>query len=108
MNEQKCLIKNTVAIDNEEMIINSCLKNGQKDIHIIIYGKNSNDEHIYTKYTQLISLGFRNVYLYTGGMFEWLMIQDIFGEEEFPTTSKEIDILKYKSNKVLHIPLLQY
>ena len=35
------------------------------------------------------------------------MLQDIYGEKEFPTTKKELDILKYKSNKCLHIPLLE-
>jgi len=84
------------------------LKNGNKSIKIIIYGKNSNDEKIYKKYNQLISLGFYNIYLYVGGMFEWLLLQDIYGSTEFPTTKKELDILKYKPNKVLNISLLEY
>jgi hypothetical protein len=36
------------------------------------------------------------------------MLQDIYGEKEFPTTKKELDILKYKPNKVLNVPLLEY
>ena len=63
---------------------------------------NCNDEKIYSKYNQLQSLGFYNVYIYTGGLFEWLMLQDIYSEKEFPTTKKELDILKYKPNKVLN------
>lgn len=106
--EQNCLIVNTININNEESIINNCIKNGKKNIKIIIYGKNSNDEKIYNKYNQLNSLGFYNVFIYTGGLFEWLMLQDIYGETEFPTTKKELDILKYKPNKVLNIPLLEY
>jgi len=106
--EQNCLIVNTININNEENIINTCIKRGAKDIKIIIYGKNSNDEKLYNKYNQLTSLGFYNVYVYTGGLFEWLMLQDIYGEKEFPTTKKELDILKYKSNKVLNVPLLEY
>jgi len=106
--DQNCLIINTININNEENIINSCIKRGIKDIKIIIYGKNSNDEKIYNKYNQLSSLGFLNVYIYTGGLFEWLMLQDIYGEKEFPTTKKELDILKYKPNKVLNVPLLEY
>jgi hypothetical protein len=80
----------------------------RKHVKIIIYGRNCNDEKIYTKYNQLISLGFYNVYIYTGGLFEWLMLQDIYGDKEFPTTKKELDLLKYKQNKVLNIPLLEY
>lgn len=106
--EQNCLIVNTININNEENIINSCIKRGAKDIKIVIYGKNSNDEKLYNKYNQLTSLGFYNVYVYTGGLFEWLMLQDIYGEKEFPTTKKELDILKYKPNKVLNVPLLEY
>jgi hypothetical protein len=107
-NEQNCLILNTINIDNEENIINLCIKRGAKDMKIIIYGKNSNDDKLYTKYNQLTSLGFHNVYIYTGGLFEWLMLQDIYGEKDFPTTKKEIDILKYKPNKILNVPLLEY
>lgn len=106
--EQNCLIVNTININNEENIINTCIKRGAKDIKIVIYGKNSNDDKLYNKYTQLTSLGFYNVYIYTGGLFEWLMLQDIYGEKEFPTTKKELDILKYKPNKVLNVPLLEY
>jgi hypothetical protein len=106
--EQNCLIVKTININNEENIINNCIKKGAKDIKIIIYGKNSNDEKLYNKYNQLTSLGFHNVYIYPGGLFEWLMLQDIYGEKEFPTTKKELDILKYKPNKVLNVPLLEY
>jgi hypothetical protein len=108
MTEQNCLIVNTININNEENIINTCIKRGAKDIKIVIYGKNSNDDKLYNKYSQLNSLGFHNVYIYTGGLFEWLMLQDIYGEKEFPTTKKELDILKYKPNKVLNVPLLEY
>jgi hypothetical protein len=60
------------------------------------------------KYNQLKSLGFYNVFIYTGGLFEWLMLQDIYGDNEFPTSKKEIDILKYKQSKVLNLQLLEY
>jgi hypothetical protein len=106
--QQACLIVNTININNEEKIINDCIKRNAKDIQIIIYGKNSNDEKLYEKYKQLTSLGFYNVYIYMGGLFEWLMLQDIYGEKDFPTTKKELDILKYKPNKVLNVPLLEY
>jgi hypothetical protein len=106
--EQNCLIKNTININNEENIINAYLKRGSKGVKIIIYGKNSNDEKIYNKYNQLTSLGFNNVYIYAGGLFEWLLLQDIYGETEFPTTKKELDILKFKPHKVLNLQLLEY
>lgn len=105
---QDCLIVNTIDIFSEEEIINNLIKQGKKEIKIIVYGKNCNDEKIFIKYNQLISLGFSNVFVYTGGMFEWLLLQDIYGENGFQTTSAQMDILKYKPNKVLNISLLKY
>ena len=101
---QKTLIKNTIDIDKEEHIINNCINN--PSIKIIIYGSNSTDESITKKYNQLISLGFVNVYVYRGGLFQWLLLQDIYGFEYFPTTNKELDILKYKSKGLFNSKLL--
>jgi rhodanese-related sulfurtransferase len=106
--EQKCLILNTLPAHEEELVINKLLNNGNRKVNIIIYGKNCNDSKVYEKHNQLVSLGFYNVYIYVGGMFEWLMLQDIYGDIEFPTTVKELDILKYKPNKVLGIALIEY
>jgi len=107
-NEQDCLIPNTIKAEQEVTILTKLLKEGNKNLQIIIYGKNCNDEKIYKKYNQLISLGFAHVYIYTGGLFEWLMLQDIYGKNEFPTTKKELDIIKYKPNKVFNIGLIEY
>jgi rhodanese-related sulfurtransferase len=106
--EQDCLIPNTININKEVELINNFIKGGNKQVKIIIYGQNCNDEKLYTKYNQLTSLGFYNVYIYPGGLFEWLMLQDIYGTTEFPTTKKELDILKYKPHKVLNIQLLEF
>ena len=106
--EQDCLIPHTININNEEIIINKFIKIGNKQVKIIIYGRNCNDEKIYEKYNQLSSLGFYNIYIYTGGLFEWLMLQDIYGIDEFQTTKQELDILKYKPHKVLNVQLLEY
>ena len=92
--QQDCLIKKTINYRFEEKIINDNIKN--LSYNIIIYGKHSNDESVYKKYTQLIQLGFTHVFVYTGGMFEWLCLQDIYGSDQFPTTSDELDILKFK------------
>jgi len=97
LNQQNCLIKTTIPAIQEEHIINQFIQQKQLSIYIIIYGKNNNeDDSIIKKYKQLKNLGFINIFIYKGGLFEWLLLQDIFGEDEFPTTSKENDILKYK------------
>lgn len=105
--EQQCLIVNTTNAEEEELIINKFMKEN-KNIRIIIYGKNCNDESTNKKYQQLLSLGFYNLFVYTGGMFEWLLLQDIYGKDMFPTTKKELDLLKYKPNQLLSIGLLEY
>ena len=107
-NEQSCLIPNTINASQEETIINKLIKSGNKGVKIIVYGSNCNDEKIYKKQTQLCGLGFYNVCIYTGGMFEWMLLQDIYGNNDFPSTTKELDILKFKPRKVLNISLLEY
>jgi len=105
---QDCLLPNTITPEKETAVINHLLQSGKKNIKIIIYGKNCNDDKVFKKYDQLQSFGFYNVYVYTGGLFEWLMLQDIYGEKEFPTSKKELDILKFKPQKKLDIQLLEY
>ena len=92
---QNCLIDGTISANEEIEVLNSNLNN-TKGIKIIIYGRNCNDKKIEEKYKQLINLGFTYTYIYLGGMFEWLLLQEIYGNDEFPTTSQELDILKYK------------
>ena len=72
--EQQCLIRGTISCSDEENIINSHLN---KNLGIVIYGKNSNENKVYEKYGQLIDLGFTKIYIYVGGLFEWLLLQDI-------------------------------
>ena len=94
LNEQNCLIPNSLKAYREEEKINSIIQN--LDTRIIIYGKNTSDKNLEKKYLKLLEIGFTNVYIYPGGLFEWLCLQDIYGKEDFPTTIEELDILKYK------------
>jgi len=105
-NEQGCLIPNTISITQEETLINNFVKHN-KSARIVIYGKNSNDDKLYKKYKQLMTLGFTNVHAYIGGMFEWLLLQDIYGFDEFPTTVRQLDFLKYKPGQKLNVGLIR-
>jgi len=98
---QNCLIQKTINYKDENNIINNLIKQNNKEIKIIIYGKNCNDISVYLKYKQLKSFGFSNIYIYQGGLFEWLLLQDIYGSTFFPTTQNELNLLKYKSKRVL-------
>ena len=97
---QHCLIKTTVDIRFEERAVNTVIQK-KPDIMIIVYGKNSNDITILHKYEQLVKLGFTNVHIYTGGIFEWMLLHEIYGKDLFKITRYEIDILRYRPKSVL-------
>ena len=92
---QGCLIPGTTPAADEEGALNELMKTGRSS-RLVVYGTNCNDESIYKKYNQLTKCGFTDISLYPGGMFEWLLLRDTFGEEEFPVTECELDILRYK------------
>jgi len=104
LEEQDCLIFNTIGADKEETIINKYLSTN-KHIFIAIYGKNCHDVTVEKKYKQLVALGFTQVHIYLGGLFEWLLLQDIYGKDNFPSTAKDTnmitDILRFKPTKLL-------
>lgn len=84
---QKLLIAGSLTAEIETKRVNEMLSNYEYDTKIVVYGRNSRDyEKLLEKQKQLKSLGFRNVYIYLGGMFEWLLLQDVYGVKEFPTT----------------------
>ena len=95
--EQDYLIKNTISFATEEKVINESMQLYQQKT-IIIYGKNGLDPTIETKYNQLIQLGYLrcNLFIYYGGIFEWALLQDTYGDTNFPTTSKIINYLVFK------------
>ena len=80
---------------DEEDLINRLVKTNKKQ-KIIIYGRNCNDDKLIKKYNQLSSMGFKNLFVYIGGLFEWLCLQDIYGKDNFATDGEELELLKYK------------
>jgi len=103
--EQSMLIAGTISWEKEIKAVEVAI---QKKESIFIYGRHCNDETIYLKYEQIRKLGGK-VYLYAGGLFEWLLLQDIYGSE-FLTTStfKTVDLLKYKPPTLLNTKYLTY
>ena len=97
IHEQEFLIYNTLSYEKEEQVLNDLLNAYDlKSKYLIVYGKNCNDESVEKKYRQISELGFTHVYLYGGGMFEWLLLQDVYGKDEFNTTNYTLDLLKFK------------
>jgi hypothetical protein len=104
--QQSCLIAGTLNIESEVEVLNAQLKQN-KDIQIILYGMNASDSTCAKKYEQLFKLGFYNTYIYGGGLFEWLLLQDVYGADLFPTTAAKVDILKYKGRRQLNVRMLE-
>jgi hypothetical protein len=103
---QSCLIRSTLLADQEESTMNQLL--GDRKVSIVVYGENILDETPYKKLKQLVSLGFTQVYLYPGGLFEWLLLQDIYGPTFFPTIGPPVvDLLEYKPGKRTRVALIQ-
>ena len=96
---QSYLIKGTLKATYEISIMNDYLKKN-KNIEIIIYGKDHYDTSVIKKYNQLKKLGFKNVFVYFGGLFEWALLQDIYGSSNFETDGQikdPLQISKYKN-----------
>lgn len=93
--QQGCLIKTTIKATKETEFINELFKINKKK-EIIIYGKNHRDLKIIEKYNQLKKLGFTNVHIYFGGLFEWLLLKEYYGEINFPIDGKMGEISQYK------------
>ena len=108
IDQQDCLIYNTISHDKEETILNNLIQTYDfRSKHIVIYGKNIMDESVEKKCNQICGLGFQNVFQYSGGLFEWLLLQDVYGKDEFPTTNYILDILKYKPYRKLSNHLIE-
>jgi len=98
---QSCLIISSIHANDEIDVIDNILSNHDnlgrttETVEIIIYGKNSKDTSPWVKYNQLIDYGFEKVKIYTGGLFEWMLLQEIYGNDLFTTTTLNNDILQY-------------
>ena len=103
--DQFLLISTLDASKQEHLIKNTI---SAQDIILVVYGKHATDEKVITKYNQLKGLGFSTVLVYPGGVFEWLMLQDIYGSELFPTNKNNTttnntnaDLLEYRPPSIL-------
>jgi hypothetical protein len=97
---QSYLIYGTLCASKETDQMNFYLKTN-RSIEIILYGKDHLDRTMIEKYNQLKQLGFTRIRIYFGGLFEWALLQDIYGTDLFKTHGTVKDPLDvfYLSNK---------
>lgn len=89
--EQDVLIQGTVPCTEEVVQVEKAI---QEKRVIIIYGRNNHDDKVWIKYTQLKKLGGKPK-VYVGGLFEWILLQELYGNERFPLTSYKFDPYQY-------------
>ena len=92
---QDCLIKGTLNASVEVEVMNKLIKTN-KNKEIVIYGIHHTDLSVIKKYNQLKKLGLTNIHIYFGGMYEWLLLQEVFGTINFQTDGTIKDIVDYK------------
>lgn len=107
VHDQDNLILHTIPYQLEEARINNILADysTRESVYtIVVYGRNNADDSVDKKFKQLQGLGFTNVFIYYGGMFEWMLLQDVYGKTYFPTTNHhEHDPLKYMPKRKLDV-----
>ena len=101
ISEQSILIPKTFDATIEEHTINEIVeRQHQHQWTIFIYGRNSTDHTIEKRYKQIYALGFSysNIWIYYGGLFEYVMLQELYGKECFPLIGKitENDFFRLK------------
>ena len=99
--EQECLILGTVRAEEEEKRMDVILEKMGSNIKVVVYGRNNVDDTVEKKYRQLVGLGLKEVYVYVGGLFEWVLLQELYGEDHFPTVGKCKDLLRFKPGILL-------
>ena len=83
LDRQSYLIQGTLAASEEARRMNEYLYKN-KHVDIVVYGLDHQDQSVLKKFSQLKELGFTKVSIYMGGIFEWALLQDIYGKN-FPT-----------------------
>jgi len=86
-NQQSFLVSGTIACEKEEAYMNEII-GGPVPLSkyaVVVYGKHGTDETPHRKRRQLLNLGFVDVYVYAGGVFEWALLQEVYGADHFPS-----------------------
>jgi hypothetical protein len=92
LDQQDCLIRGTLTAEQEERAINDALTKyvpNAPPFQCIIYGANCCDLSPDKKRKQLLGLGF--------GLKEIKIYRGDLGDAKFPTTKRELNLLKYRA-----------
>ena len=96
---QACLIRGTVHADDEETTMNAMLTSTDPSVTdrlVVVYGRHYLDPKPMEKARALRVMGLSRLLVYRGGLFEWLLLQEVFGHDQFPTQGACTDLLLYR------------
>jgi hypothetical protein len=96
--EQECVLTGTLSCEEELTCINRYIENNDWSLHIYVYGRNCSDTTVLAKYNRLRQYGFTHVHMYVGGLFEWLLLQELLGSDVCRTTTRPPNLLHFSSN----------
>jgi len=77
-------ILGTLSKQLEEVTLSAMLRTKRFNIPILVYGHNSFDKTVETMCNILLNRGFTHVFVYIGGMFEWLLLNKLYGNNACP------------------------
>jgi hypothetical protein len=97
LDKQSYLIHKTVPAVSEPKFMNELLNKKGTTKEIIVYGRSHHDVSVIDKYNQLKKLGFTNVKIYFGGIFEWALLQEVYGDTNFKTIGTVTDPIQLVS-----------
>lgn len=102
--DQACLIRGTLHADDEESAMNAMLTSTDPlvtDRWVVVYGRHTLDPKPMEKARTLRLMGLSRLLVYRGGLFEWLLLQEVFGQDQFPTQGACPDLLAYRPSPTL-------
>ena len=89
------LIKGTLGEAEELRHVNEIIRKKNLDERIFVYGENCSDSRVYSKARQLKKLGLKEVFVYTGGIFEWMLLGEVFGQDQFPVHGRVTNVVDH-------------
>jgi hypothetical protein len=101
--DQAVLIGNSLTATEELHQFKQFLDTDDLEKTVIVYGRDYMQlDALKEKQKKLVEMGFRSVHIYPGGLFEWLLLQDSYGTEHFPTRGyPNNDLLQYATKDPL-------
>ena len=90
--DQNVLIKGTVPCNDEVAEVQKAILERST---VIVYGRNCHDDRVFSKYVQIKKLGGKPK-VYLGGLFEWMLLHEVYGNDRFPLTTDKFELYQYR------------